>query len=123
MKNANRQAYEKAGRRAETLAYWLLRSKGYLILARRFKTRQGEIDIVAKKRNIIIMAEVKQRSKAQNLHESVSFSNSQRIMDAAEIYLTRNQKYQSGDYELRFDIIYLIGRWKLTHIKDAFRGY
>lgn len=118
-----RQAYEKAGRRAETLAVLWLRLKGYIILERRYKTRQGEIDIIAKKGVIIIMAEVKQRSDAKNLHESVSYKNSQRIMDAAEIYLNRDQKFQPSDYELRFDIIHVIGRWKISHIKDAFRAY
>lgn len=118
-----RQAYEKAGRRAETLAVLWLVLKGYLILARRYKTRQGEIDIIARKRNIIIMAEVKQRSKAVNLEDSVSFKNSQRIMDAAEIFLNRHQSLQSLNYELRFDIIHVIGRWKVSHIKDAFRAY
>lgn len=118
-----RQAYEKAGRRAETLAVTWLRLKGYLVLERRYKTRQGEIDIIAKKGSIIVMAEVKQRSDATNLHETVSFNNSQRIMDAAEIYLNRHQKLQALDYELRFDIIHVIGRWKISHIKDAFRAY
>ena len=44
-------------------------------------------------------------------------------MDAAEIYLNRKPKFQSLDYELRFDIIHVIGRWKISHIKDAFRAY
>lgn len=123
MTKNERQRYEKAGRRAETLACWLLRLKGYLILERRYKTRHGEIDIIAKKRNVIVMAEVKQRSTSKNLHESVSFENTRRIMDAAEIFLNGTRKFHRADYELRFGIIHIIGRWKIRHIKDAFQGY
>jgi len=118
-----RQSYEKAGRRAETLACWFLRLKGYLILERRYKTRQGEIDIIAKKRRSIIITEVKQRSHEENLHETVSFKNSQRIINTAEIFMSRHPQYQATNFELRFDIIYVIGRWKIIHIKDAFRSY
>ena len=89
-----RQAYEKAGRRAETLAVTWLRLKGYLVLERRYKTRQGEIDIIAKKGSIIVMAEVKQRSDATNLHETVSFNNSQRII--CLLYTSPSPRDQRG---------------------------
>ena len=123
MTKKTRQSYEKAGRRAETLSCWYLRLKGYLILERRYKTRQGEIDIIAKKRNSIIITEVKQRAHAHNLHETVSFKNSQRIINAAEIFMSRHPRYQATNFELRFDIVHVIGRWKIIHIKDAFRSY
>ena len=118
-----RQSYEKAGRRAEFWATGYLRLKGYRILARRYKTKQGEIDIIARKGKIIVIAEVKYRKDVKNIYDSVSFKNSQRIMNAAEIYLTRNPVFIEKVFELRFDIIYVIGRWKINHIADAFRGY
>lgn len=118
-----RQSYEKAGRRAETLACWFLRLKGYQILEQRYKTKQGEIDIIAKKKKTIIAAEVKQRKSAKNLHETVSFKNSQRVMNAAEIFLNKHADRVPNDFELRFDIIHVIGRWKIHHIEDAFRAY
>ena len=118
-----RQGFEKAGRRAETLACWFLRLKGYKVLKQRFKTRQGEIDIIAKKRKSIVIIEVKQRANAEKLHETVSYENSQRIMNAAEIFLNKNREFLKDDYDLRFDIIHVIGRWKVLHIQDAFQGY
>ena len=118
-----RQSYEKAGRRAEFWAAGYLRLKGYRILARRYKTKQGEIDIIARKGKIIVIAEVKYRKDVKNIHDSVSFKNSQRIMNAAEIYLTRNPVFIEKGFELRFDIIHVIGRRKINHIADAFRGY
>lgn len=120
---SDRQGFEKAGRRAETVACWCLRLKGYKILEQRFKTRQGEIDIIAIRQKTIIMVEVKQRASAQNLHETVSYKNSQRIMNAAEIFLNKHREFQSRNHDLRFDIVHIIGRWKVIHIKDAFRGY
>ncbi len=118
-----RQRFEKAGRRAEFLACWFLRLKGYRILTQRFKTRQGEVDIIAKNRKHIVVVEVKQRATAEKLHEIVSYENSQRVMNAAEIFLNKHREFQKTDYDLRFDIIHVIGRWKILHIPDAFRGY
>jgi len=120
---AEKRAYEKAGRRAETLACWYLRAKGYQILARRYKTRVGEIDIAARKGKVIAIIEVKQRANDRAATESVSYQNEQRVMNAAEIFLTRSPALRDMDYELRFDILYVIGRWKLRHITGAFHGY
>ena len=120
---AERQVFEKVGRRAELWAAGYLRLKRYRILARRYKTKQGEIDIIARKGKIIVIIEVKYRKDMKNIHESVSFKNSQRIMNAAELYLTQNPVFIEKGFELRFDIIHVIGRWKINHIADAFRGY
>ena len=45
----NRRRAEQGGRRAETLAAWWLRLKGYAILAQRVRTPVGEIDLVARR--------------------------------------------------------------------------
>ncbi len=118
-----KRAYEKAGRRSETLACWYLRFKGYRILARRYKTRAGEIDIAARRGKVIVIVEVKQRKSEAAAQESVSYQNEQRVMNTAEIFLTRNPALHASDYELCFDVIYVIGRWKIRHITNAFHGY
>ncbi len=120
---AEKRAYEKAGRRSETLACWYLRFKGYRILTRRYKTRAGEIDIAARRGKVIAIAEVKQRKSETAAQESVSYQNEQRVMNAAEIFLTRSPALRECEFELRFDIIYVIGRWKIRHITNAFHGY
>ena len=120
---AEKQAYEKAGRHAETLACWYLRLKGYRILERRFKVRQGEVDIIAGKGKILAMIEVKQRGSLSAAAESVSYQNQTRLMDAAEIYINQNRKLRDADFELRYDFLYVIGRWKVQHITNAFQGY
>lgn len=61
----SKQTYEKAGRRAETLAVWYLRAKGYSIVERRYKTKTGEIDIIA-------IVEVKQRATQEAAEASLT---------------------------------------------------
>lgn len=120
---AQKQAYEKAGRRAENLACLYLRLKGYRILERRFKVREGEVDIIARKGKVIAMVEVKQRATDIAAENSVTFENQSRLMDAAEIYINRQRDLRGTDFELRFDFLYVIGRWKVRHITSAFQGY
>jgi len=88
---AQKQAYEKAGRRAENLACLYLRLKGYRILERRFKVRGGEVDVIARKKNVIAMIEVKQRASESAAQMSVSYENQSRLMDAAEIYINQTR--------------------------------
>ena len=58
----SRKRAEDKGRRAETIAAWYLRAKGYRILDRRVRTRAGEIDIVARKGDTLVFVEVKARA-------------------------------------------------------------
>lgn len=123
-----KQAREKAGRQAELIAAGWLKLRGYKILEMRFKTPDGEIDIIARHKNTLACIEVKQRSQATRALEAVSYASEQRIMSAAEIYVTRHPHLLLEDFELRFDILYVIGRpvpglCKIEHIKDAFRAY
>jgi len=120
---AQKQAYEKAGRRAENLACLYLRLKGYRILERRFKVRGGEVDIIAVRGKVIAMIEVKQRASEAAAEISVSFENQSRLMDAAEIYINRARSLHRTDFELRYDFLYVIGRWKIRHITNAFQGH
>ena len=120
---AEKQSYEKAGRRAENLACVFLRLKGYRILKRRFKTRSGEVDIIARKGRVIAMVEVKQRASEAAAEISVSYENQSRMMGAAEIYINRDQTLHNTEFELRYDFLYVIGRWKIRHITNAFQGY
>jgi len=120
---AQKQSHEKAGRRAENLACLYLRLKGYRILERRFKVRQGEVDIIARKGDIIAMVEVKQRATEAAAENSVSAENQSRLMDAGEIYINHARHLRDTAFELRYDFLYVIGRWKIRHITNAFQGY
>jgi putative endonuclease len=57
-----RQAAEARGRRAERLAAWWLRAKGYSIIGQRVRTAVGEIDLVARRGGALVFVEVKARA-------------------------------------------------------------
>ena len=84
---SDRQRRDATGRRAEILSAWLLRLKGYRILARRFKTPVGEIDLIAKRASTIAFIEVKARPTAAAAMESVSARQRRRITRAALVFL------------------------------------
>ncbi len=53
---------DRWGRRAETIAAWYLRGKGYRVLARRVQSGAGEIDIIARRGDTLVFVEVKARA-------------------------------------------------------------
>lgn len=120
-----KRAYEKAGRRAETYAALYLRAKGYKILERRFKTQYGEIDIIARHDDTLVIVEVKQRANRLAAHEAITHTAERRISDATDIYVGDNPEVQS--LGIRFDALFFIGpatklRWDVEHIIDAWRA-
>jgi len=95
-----------------------LRLKGYRILDRRFKTKLGEIDLVARKGQLIIFVEVKARNNVQSALDGVGFWSKKRISDAADIWISRQP--DAADLSWRFDIIAVIPRKWPVHLQDAF---
>ncbi len=112
MSKTERQKREKLGRRAEFLAGLYLRAKGYRILETRFKTKAGEIDLIARKKNLIVMVEVKARRDLDAARESISYKSQKRIERAANLYLETSPEFQN--FDLRYDAVFLIGR-RLIH--------
>ena len=108
----------RLGLSAESRAAMFLIAKGYRILARRFKTPLGEIDIVARRRRALVFVEVKARETSDDAAESVTARGKQRIVAAAEIWLARNPA--DAQAEIRFDVV-LVTPGKLPqHIPNAF---
>jgi len=115
-----RQYRERSGRYAEYWAAVYLLVTGHRILSRRFKVKKGEIDLIVRRRNNVAFVEVKKRKTKHKADISISDENARRICDAAEIFLTKNQRYWGCD--IRYDAIYVVG-WRIYHIKDAWRSY
>jgi putative endonuclease len=98
-------------------AAWLI-AHGYRILARRFKSPMGEIDIIAARRYTLIFVEVKARATLDEAAEAVTDRQQRRIAAAAEIWLANNPVPAIRD--MRFDAI-LVAPGKLPrHIPSAF---
>src|SRR5262249_59609017 len=85
-----RQAAFRVGISAEGRAAALLVAKGFRILARRWRSPLGEIDIVARRRHLHVFAEVKARASLDEAAESVSERQRRRIAAAAEVWLAGN---------------------------------
>jgi putative endonuclease len=98
-------------------AAWLI-AKGYRIIARRFRSRAGEIDIIARRRGVTAFVEVKARATLDEAAYAVTQFQQRRIIAAAEAWLARHPQYAND--ELRFDAM-LIAPGKLPrHLVAAF---
>ena len=117
-KNKARIAAYLGGHRGEALAAWYLRLKFYRILARRYKTPLGEIDLVAERFGTIAFVEVKARSKAASEAQTLEGIRQDRIVRAAQHWQMKNTRHANAN--LRFDVIFLAqGHWP-RHICNAF---
>jgi putative endonuclease len=104
---------------AESLAAFYLRGKGYRIMARRFKSPLGEIDLIARRGNVLAFIEVKLRADHDAAALSVTPRTKQRIERAARLYLSRHQAEAGRDH--RFDVITVRLPFSVRHIDNAWR--
>ncbi len=106
------------GHSAEMRAAIWLRLKGYRILARRFKTPLGEIDIIARRFGVLCFTEVKARRNMDDAYHALNKHQQRRIANAANIWLKRHDR---GSYHTRrFDVILIAPRRLPRHIENAF---
>jgi putative endonuclease len=111
----------KLGQKGEGLAAKFLKKKGYNIIEQNFKTRIGEIDIIADDRGTLVFVEVKTR---ENLHygqpfEAVHYFKKRKIAHVAMLYLKKLKEVPP----CRFDVVsvyYENGRPECELIRDAF---
>jgi len=113
-----RLAAFRLGLSAESRAAMLLIAKGYRIVARRWKTPVGEIDIVARRRRDLVFVEVKARGDLDAAAEAVTERGRRRIIAAAEFWLASHP----GDAEsfIRFDVILVAPGKMPRHLANAF---
>ncbi|HEX3858715.1 MAG TPA: YraN family protein [Pseudolabrys sp.] len=110
----------RVGISAESRAAAYLVAKGYRILARRWKSPRGEIDIVARRRKLLVFVEVKARATLDAAAEAVSERQRSRIAAAAEAWLATFP--QPNVLDMRFDAV-LVAPGKLPrHIQAAFES-
>jgi putative endonuclease len=111
------------GRRGEEAAARYLAGLGFRILQRRFRTRSGEIDLVAEEGETLAFIEVKTRSSSVcgSPAEAVDRRKQARLRRAAETYLARTGQYEAA---CRFDVVEVWddpdGECRIDHIRDAF---
>jgi putative endonuclease len=113
-----RQLAFRTGLSAESRAALLLVAKGFRILARRWKSPVGEIDIVARRRGLLVFVEVKARDNLEDAAWSVTDRQRARIVAAAEAWLARYPDPRVRD--IRFDAMLVAPRRVPRHIPAAF---
>ncbi len=117
MKVTARHAAERRGHRAETLCCCLLRLKGYRVLERRTRTPMGEIDILARRGQLLAIVEVKARPTHALAAESVSPRQRHRLGRAARWVLASRPELSA--LSVRYDLM-LVAPWRLpVHLPGA----
>jgi putative endonuclease len=108
----------RTGLSAEARAAAFPMAKGYRILAKRFRTPHGEIDLVARWRNLVAFVEVKARENLDDAAYAVTPRQQARIIAAAQIWLMAHPEHES--YDLRFDAMLVAPRRLPRHVMAAF---
>jgi putative endonuclease len=109
----------------EQISVNYLAHKGYQILSKNYHCRYGEIDIVAKKEDVLVFIEVKTRTATpfEQIKSAISRSKQYKLSLAAQAFITQYIEFE--DLEMRFDIILcnhnpLTNNYSVRHIPDAF---
>lgn len=115
----SRRIAERRGRFAEHVAAWSCRLKGFRVLATRYRTPLGEIDLVLRRRSLLIFAEVKARKSFDQALHALRPQQQMRLARAAEVFLKHHPAHSGC--AVRFDLI-AIRPWRLPRqIADAWR--
>ncbi|MCW2410512.1 MULTISPECIES: YraN family protein [unclassified Sphingobium] len=114
-----RLAAEKRGRQGERIAGWWLRLKGWTILARRVRTRAGEVDLIARRGKIVAFVEVKTRASEALLDEAIDERRLARVAAAAEAVA---HNWLGPDDDMRIDVMLLAPGHRPRHLENVWHG-
>ena len=112
-----RRRHERRGRLAELLAAALLSLKGYRILSRRYRTRVGEIDLIAVRGRRLAFVEVKHRQTIEAAEAATTRGQAQRMARAAEQWVWRHPAYRN--HEIGLDTLLVAPGHMPRHQPDA----
>ena len=115
-RGAKTKAY-RLGLYDEILAALYLMLRGYRIIAWRYKTKIGEVDLIARRRQSLVFVEVKARQELSTALESVTAQMRKRITVAANSFLIKHPQYQNS--EMRFDVIAVALPFSVQHLDNA----
>ncbi len=115
-----RQRHERRGHRGEWLAAAALMLKGYRIVTRRYRTKLGEIDLIARRGDLVLIVEVKVRPTLVQAMEAIGRMSERRIDAAADLWLMRQPDH--ARLSLRFDMVAVLPRRWPVHVANVFQG-
>lgn len=108
------------GVQAEKLAVDYLQQHGYRVVQTRYKTKYGEIDIIATRDDLLCFIEVKLRANTRAALESVTARIQNRIERSALYFLAQYPEY--CDRAMRFDVIAVTPPFHITHLDNAWEA-
>ena len=111
------------GRKSEILGIDYLRSLGFRVVASDYRTRQGEVDIIAWEEDVLVFIEVKALKSSAPPEDAVGFRKRQRIIRAAQTYISKRRLHEKP---CRFDILaitWAAGKREFRLLRDAFTMY
>ena len=112
------------GRKSEILGIDYVRSLGYRVVASAYRTRDGEVDIIAWDGDVLVFIEVKSRSAFSFPEDSVGHRKRQRIIRAAKTYIAKRRLHEKP---CRFDILAITrargSEPEFRLLRDAFAMY
>jgi putative endonuclease len=113
----HRRSAVRRGLMAETACVWLLRLKGYRVLARQYRVPVGEVDILARRGSIVAAIEVKARDHWDQAAEAVGRRQRRRIARATEQFLA--SRPDLAGCQIRFDVMLVVPRRWPRHLPGA----
>ncbi len=113
--------HNELGKKGEEISVEYLQQKGYIILERNWRFKKAEVDIIARKNDVLAIIEVKTRSTNYfgNPQDFVNPKKIKLLVEAINEYVTKNDL----DVEVRFDIVAIVKKQEdleIEHLKDAF---
>lgn len=115
-----RRAAFTRGLEAEATAAALFEADGFVILHKRVRTPRGEIDLVARRAELLVFVEVKARLSLRSAAESILPRQRRRIVGAAEIFLARHPELAGLD--MRLDVVLVAPGTPPLHLPGAFEA-
>lgn len=108
------------GKLGEEIAFKYILSKGGKVIEKNYRTKMGEIDLIARLNGELVFVEVKSRSNINYGYpsESVNYKKKRKISNVAKYYILENSL---ENLSIRFDVIEIyFNEKKINHIENAF---
>lgn len=119
-RRARRLRAYRLGHRGEHLAALALMLKGYRIVARRYRTPLGEIDLIARRGDLVAIVEVKARPTLISAMDAVGYQAQRRIEAASDLWLSRQPDF--ARLSMRYDLVAILPRRWPKHVEGLFQG-
>lgn len=118
LKNERGKQAQARGVAAEKYVSAYLLAQGFTLLHHRYKTKVGEIDLIAQQGELLIFIEVKARKTLDEAAFSLSQRQISRLTATAELFLAEHPQFT----QCRFDVFLIAEKGKMRHIENALIG-